>query len=90
VNFQTVGDWDNYGNSTQLHGTDIAPIVFYDFTSTQPTFQDGTITIIPEPINWALGLFACVFVGSATVRWVTDRRMSLQPVQIVSQGEPRA
>jgi hypothetical protein len=31
----------------------------------------GPITVVPEPINWALGLFACLFIGTGTVRWIS-------------------
>jgi hypothetical protein len=69
VNFQAVG---NSGSSTALSATDVAPIVFADFTSTQPSFPPGSVTIVPEPINWALGSFACLFIGGAILtpqRW---------------------
>lgn len=48
------------------------------FTDVTISTQDGQVTVVPEPINWALGLFACVFVGGATVRWISNRRMSSQ------------
>lgn len=41
-----------------------------DGTSGVPFTFDGSVTVVPEPINWALGLFACVFIGTATVRWI--------------------
>ena len=90
LNFQAVGDWGNYGNSTILSGTNLASIVFTDFSSTtNVSFPPGSVTIIPEPIDWAFGLFACLFIGGATVRWVSHRRMSLQLAQAVSQGNLR-
>lgn len=33
---------------------------------------DGQVTVVPEPVNLALGLFACVFIGGAMVRWVSN------------------
>jgi hypothetical protein len=48
------------------------------------------VTVVPEPINWALGLFACGFVGSATVRWVSSRKMALRVARTVSPGGPGA
>jgi hypothetical protein len=79
LNFQAVGGWENYGHSTSLNASAVSPVVFTDYSSTSASFsQNGTITVVPEPINWALGLFACVFIGSATVRWVSRRRTSLQ------------
>ena len=42
------------------------------------TGNNDNVNVVPEPVNWALGLFACVFIGSATVRWVSNRRTTLQ------------
>jgi len=75
VNFQVVGNW---GDSTSLSGTDLSQIFFSDLTSAQPTFQNGALTVVPEPVNWALGLFACLFIGSATVRRISRRQKSLR------------
>jgi hypothetical protein len=47
-----------------------------DFNDLAINGVDGLVTVVPEPINWALGLFACVFVGSATVRWASNRKMA--------------
>ena len=46
--------------------------------STTVTFNNGSVNVtpVPEPINWALGLFACVFVGGAAMRWISNRRLS--------------
>jgi hypothetical protein len=68
-------------------------VLFFDYTEISgpdvPTINGG-VTVVPEPVNWALGLFACVFIGGATVRWASSRRMSLQPAQTASHGEPGA
>jgi hypothetical protein len=43
-----------------------------------PFTVNGSIEVVPEPVNWALGLFACVFTGAATVRWISVKRKSSQ------------
>jgi hypothetical protein len=70
VNFKAVGA---AGSSTSLSGANVAGILFGDFTATTPSFQLGNVTVVPEPINWALGLFACVFIGGATIRQMRSR-----------------
>ncbi len=55
-----------------------------------PTVNGSVIVAVPEPVNWALGLFVCVLIGGATVRWASSRRMSLQPAQTAAHGEPGA
>ena len=54
------------------------------------TVNNDNVTVVPEPINWALGLFACVFIGGATVRWVSNRRMALQSAHTVFHDEAGA
>lgn len=72
VNFTAIG---SNGSSTALNATTpIDTIIFSDFSSSAPTFVAGQVTVVPEPIGWALGLFACVFVGGATVKWVSSNR----------------
>lgn len=80
VSFTAVG---GLGISTTLSFNTLATIGLDDsvgnnFTSTIPTFSAGGVTVVPEPINWALGLFACVCIGGATVRWISNRRMFSQ------------
>ena len=31
---------------------------------------NGSVTVVPEPLNKALGLFACCFVAAMTARWI--------------------
>jgi hypothetical protein len=61
-----------------------------DNNGVPPTVNGSVIVAVPEPVNWALGLFACVFIGTGTVRWVSNRRMALEAGQTVSCGEPGA
>lgn len=42
-----------------------------------PIGDDGQVTVVPEPINWALGLFAFVFIGSAAIRLIRNRFLRL-------------
>lgn len=62
-----------FGDTPTLRG-----VSFADLSEGTPITYDGRITVVPEPVNWALGLFACVFIGSATVRWISRRQTSLQ------------
>jgi hypothetical protein len=83
VNFTAVGA---LGTSTSVSFANIANIGLEDASGNglglaTPTGMNGNVTVVPEPINWALGLFACVFIGGAAVRWVSNRRLSLQPAQ---------
>jgi hypothetical protein len=69
------------GASTAVSiGNSPAPIRVFDIDGNPVSFtvNNDNLTIVPEPVNWALGLFACVFVGSATVRWISNRRMALR------------
>jgi len=34
----------------------------------------GSVNVVPEPINIALGVFAGLFVGATTLRWVFKKR----------------
>jgi hypothetical protein len=54
------------------------------------TVADQIMVAVPEPVNWALGLFACVFIGGTTVRWVANRRPDLPPAQTATDGSPGA
>ena len=81
VEFTAVG-----GPSTTVSFDTVSDIAFTDSTGSDltirtPTWNNGGVSVVPEPINWALGLFACVFIGGAAVRWVSNRRLSLQPAQ---------
>jgi hypothetical protein len=42
---------------------------FLDSTTTTPGTAVGTITVVPEPVTCALGLFASVFLGVSSIRW---------------------
>ena len=75
LDFTAVG---GSGSSTSVSFTSVDQILFSDFTFTSPTGADGRLTVVPEPINRALGLFACLFLGTATVRWIYRRRTPLQ------------
>jgi hypothetical protein len=91
VNFKAVGAWGSstaisFGSVAQINLTDSTG---QDFTQVTPAFVNGGVTVVPEPINWALGLFACAFIGSSTVRWASNRKMALQGTQTVPNGEPR-
>lgn len=39
-----------------------------------PTGIDGSIEAVPEPVNCALALFACLVVGSSGTRWLVRRK----------------
>jgi len=67
-------------------------VLFFGGSEVTPNTTNGlvTVTAVPEPINWALGLFACVFIGGATVRWVSNRKLSLQSAQAVYDDDPGA
>jgi hypothetical protein len=88
VQFTAIGaagtsSFVNFGDSPTPRDVTFLPL----FNEATPDTVNGGVTVVPEPINWALGLFACVFIGSATVRWVSGRRMSLQSAQAVSHDE---
>jgi hypothetical protein len=57
---------------------DTLQVGFLGGSSEQPNTVNGSIQVVPEPVNWALGLFACVFTGAATVRWISVKRKSSQ------------
>jgi hypothetical protein len=73
------------GSSTTLSFANIANIGLTDAsgnnpTSTTPTGVNGLIQVVPEPVNYALGLFAVIFVGSVTRRWILSRRTPPRPL----------
>ena len=79
---ETALTWGNVPTPLEAANTDNSGV--------PPTVNGSVIVAVPEPVNWALGLFACVFIGGATVRWASSRRMSLQPAQTAAHGEPGA
>jgi hypothetical protein len=84
VNFIAVG---GPGSSTPVNFTTpdtIGLLASGSLTFIDPTGSPGQVSVIPEPINWALGLFACVLIGSATVRWISSRRISMQSAKALS------
>jgi hypothetical protein len=92
VEFQAVGAGGtsspiSFGDAPTLRDVFLGPL---PGTELIPGTTNGLVTVVPEPVNWALGLFACVFIGGATVRWVSSRRLSLQSAQPVSHAEPGA
>jgi len=50
-------------------------VTFFDTSEETPVTFDGSISVVPEPVNYALGLFAGIFVGVAVVRRTVQRRM---------------
>jgi hypothetical protein len=36
----------------------------------------GTITVVPEPVNYALAGLACVFLGAKTISWFSRKRVA--------------
>ena len=90
VNFTAIGGW---GSSTAVSFASVSKVGLTDSTgqdliglAVNPV-NNGFVSVIPEPINWGLGLFACVFIGGATVRWVSHRKMALQSEQTVAPDE---
>ena len=53
-------------------------VAFLDTTWTTPDTISGVITVVPEPVNCALGLFACAWVSAAGFRWVSRRNHSMR------------
>jgi hypothetical protein len=82
----------SFGNSPTDWALLLTDNTYADGTPDYPfpplTFNNGSVSVIPEPINCALGLFACVFIGTGTVRWLSSRRMALQSAGTVSRAEP--
>ncbi len=54
--------------SSPVVGTASSGVFFADSTTS------GTVTVIPEPVNYALGGFACVFILSSARRWMFWKR----------------
>jgi len=84
VNFTAIGD---VGDSTALSfaSGSIANIGLTDvngnnFTFTVPTGANGLIQVVPEPVDYALGIFGMIVLGTAGVRWVSRRRKPLHPL----------
>lgn len=66
------------GTSTALSFIDVPTarlVTFFDTTEETPVTIDGSISVVPEPANYALGLFAGILSGTAGVRWLIRRRM---------------
>ncbi len=67
VNFTAVG---GIGTSTLLSFTSLANIALTDvdgnsLTFTSPSGINGLIQVVPEPVDYALGLFAMIVVGTS-------------------------
>ncbi len=77
VNFTAIGA---AGTFTTLSFGDTPTardvVVIAGGTPMQATFAgvDGSVTVVPEPINVALGLFVAIFVGTLTVRRISGWR----------------
>jgi hypothetical protein len=75
INFTTAA-----GGSTPLAFTDnpVARdvVVIVNGFPTQATFAgvDGSLTVVPEPINVALGLFAAILAGMTIARGINGRQ----------------
>lgn len=81
VQFTAIG---TSGTSSPVNFVDIPTprdVLFSDSSEITPSTAPGGVTVVPEPVNWALGFFSCIFIGGATVRWISNRRMALQPAQ---------
>jgi len=74
VNFMPVGG--SAGNSTDILFTDdpTPREVSVDLAEADFNSINGHVSVVPEPVNVALGLFAGVFVSSVTLRWISSRR----------------
>lgn len=73
VSFTAVG---GAGSSTPVDFSSVANIGLDNsstngFTFVIPSYENGSVGILPEPVNWALGLFGCLFIGGATMRWIS-------------------
>jgi len=82
VNFTAIGD---VGDSTALSFTSVANIGLTDvnggnFTPILPTSLDGLIQVVPEPVDYALGVFGMIVLGTSGVRWFSCRRKPLHPL----------
>lgn len=56
---------------------DYPPLVVFDDLSTEtPLTTAGSIEAVPEPVNYALMLFACAFAGFSGIRRMIHRRQS--------------
>jgi hypothetical protein len=62
----------------------------YNYNSIAFSMLSGQVSVVPEPINWALGMFACVFIGGAGVRWVSSRRAALVSTDTASISKQAA
>jgi len=85
VEFQAVGAGGtsspiSFGDTPTLRDVFLGPL---PGTEGIPGTTNGLVTVVPEPVNWALGLFACVFIGSATVRWISNRRIGEWPCSLL-------
>jgi hypothetical protein len=69
------------GETTVSFGDTPTPrlAVLLDGTFGVPFTVNGNVTVVPEPINWALGLFACVFIGGAASVSILSRMMARIP-----------
>jgi len=70
------------GSSTALSFTMLNQIGLTDSSGnnlvfTTPAGVNGQIDVVPEPVNVALGLFAIVFLGAASARWMANHRRKL-------------
>jgi hypothetical protein len=78
VQFTAIGA---LGSSTPVSFGDVPTakdVMFPDLSEVTPFIANGGVNVIPEPVNWALGLFVCVFIGVATFRWISVRKASLR------------
>jgi hypothetical protein len=74
VNYAALG---GIGEQTPVsfEGVQGFPIeVTVNFAAVTPEFSIGGVSVVPEPINVALGAFAGVFAVGTTVSWFLKRR----------------
>lgn len=78
VEFTVIGGSGNY------------PLTFADLpaarsvdqnfgTESIPLTHNGSLNVVPEPVNVALGLFGFVFMGTAAARWHAKHRKNPRP-----------
>ena len=92
VNFTAIGSFPS-STSVSFSTPDTMQLydsLGHDLGTFDPTAQNGRINVVPEPVNWALGLFACVFIGGAGVRWASQRRSTLASVRTASELKQQA
>ncbi len=73
VNFTSAS---SVGSTSVLFTGDPTPReVSVNFVSDVFIPVDGSVIVVPEPVNVAFAFFGCIFVGTMTIRWIRSNRL---------------